>query len=128
MKTVSIVMCTYNGEQFLREQLDSILAQTYPIHELIIQDDCSTDHTADIVREYARQYPFIRFYANISNLGFNRNFQDALSKAEGDISPLPTRMISGMKKKSPHRWKPSATTTCAFPPITPVQFTAPTGT
>lgn len=84
MKTVSIVMCTYNGEQFLREQLDSILAQTYPIHELIIQDDCSTDHTADIVREYARQYPFIRFYANISNLGFNRNFQDALSKAEGD--------------------------------------------
>lgn len=84
MKTVSIVMCTYNGEQFLREQLDSILAQTYPIHELIIQDDCSTDHTADIVREYARQYPFIRFHANISNLGFNRNFQDALSKAEGD--------------------------------------------
>lgn len=67
MKTVSIVMCTYNGEQFLREQLDSILAQTYPIHELIIQDDCSTDHTADIVREYARQYPFIRFYANLKS-------------------------------------------------------------
>ena len=84
MKTVSNVMCSYNGEQFHPEQLDSILTQTYPIHELIIQDDCSTDHTADIVREYARQYPF--------------------------------------------RWKPSATTTCAFPPTTPVQSTAPTGT
>lgn len=128
MKTVSIVMCTYNGEQFLREQLDSILAQTYPIHELIIQDDCSTDHTADIVREYARQYPFIRFHANISNLGFNRNFQDALSKAEGDYIAIADQDDIWYEEKSPHRWKPSATTTCAFPPTTPVQSTAPTGT
>lgn len=43
--TVSIVMCTYNGEKFLREQPDSILAQTYPIHEIIIQNDCSTNGT-----------------------------------------------------------------------------------
>ena len=41
--TVSIVMCTYNGESFIREQLDSIMAQTYPVEEIIIQDDCSTD-------------------------------------------------------------------------------------
>ena len=47
-KTVSVVMCTYNGERFLREQMDSILAQTYPIHEIIISDDCSTDGTIDI--------------------------------------------------------------------------------
>ena len=38
-KTVSVIVCTYNGEQYLREQLDSILLQTYPIRELIIQDD-----------------------------------------------------------------------------------------
>ena len=37
--TVSIVMCTYNGESFIREQLDSIMAQTYPVEEIIIQDD-----------------------------------------------------------------------------------------
>ena len=37
-KTVAVVMCTYNGEKYLREQLDSILAQTYPIHELIVQE------------------------------------------------------------------------------------------
>ena len=40
---VSVVMCTYNGEKFLREQLDSIVQQSYPIHELLIQDDQSTD-------------------------------------------------------------------------------------
>ena len=47
--TVSVVMCTYNGEKYLKEQIDSILNQTYPIHELIIQDDRSTDRTVDIV-------------------------------------------------------------------------------
>ena len=41
--SVAVVMCTYNGEKFLREQLDSILDQTYPISEIIIQDDRSTD-------------------------------------------------------------------------------------
>lgn len=47
-KTVSVVMCTYNGEKYLREQMDSILAQTYPIHEIIVCDDCSTDGTMNI--------------------------------------------------------------------------------
>ena len=47
--TVSIVMCTYNGESFIREQLDSIMAQTYPVEEIIIQDDCSTDGTFEVV-------------------------------------------------------------------------------
>ena len=49
-KTVAVVMCTYNGGMFLREQLDSILRQTYPISEIIVQDDCSTDDTMDILR------------------------------------------------------------------------------
>ena len=43
IKKISVVMCTYNGARFIREQLDSILNQTYPIYELIVQDDCSTD-------------------------------------------------------------------------------------
>ena len=50
-KTVSVVMCTYNGEKYLREQMDSILAQTYPIHEIIVCDDCSTDGTMNILQE-----------------------------------------------------------------------------
>lgn len=85
MKTVSIVMCTYNGEKFLREQLDSILAQTYPIHELIIQDDCSTDSTLTILREYKVKVPFIRVFENSHNLGFNLNFKTACMRATSDL-------------------------------------------
>ena len=50
--SVAVVMCTYNGEKFLREQLDSILDQTYPISEIIIQDDRSTDGTMALLRQY----------------------------------------------------------------------------
>ena len=85
MKTVSIVLCSYNGERFLKEQLESIVRQTYPIHEIIIQDDGSTDHTLDIAREYAAIYPFIQIEQNTQNLGFNRNFESALKKATGDF-------------------------------------------
>ena len=75
-KTVSVVMCTYNGERFLREQMDSILAQTYPIHEIIISDDCSTDGTMDILREYAAKHTFIKIHQNARNKGCNQNFHD----------------------------------------------------
>ena len=83
-KTVSIVMCTCNGESFIREQLDSIMAQTYPANEIIIQDDASTDRTYDIVCEYARRYPQIHPRQNKTRKGVNGNFFDALSQATGD--------------------------------------------
>ena len=82
--TVSIVMCTYNGESFIREQLDSIMAQTYPVEEIIIQDDCSTDGTFEVVSEYASRYPHIRPIRNKTRKGVNGNFFDALGKASGD--------------------------------------------
>ncbi len=47
-RRLSIVMCTYNGERFLREQLDSLLTQTRAPDELVICDDCSTDRTIRI--------------------------------------------------------------------------------
>lgn len=86
METVSVVMCTYNGAKYLREQLDSILNQTYPIYELIVQDDCSTDDTVKILREYKEKYQQvdIYIYANAQNLGFNRNFFTAIQKAKGE--------------------------------------------
>ena len=83
--TVSVVMCTYNGEKYLREQLDSILTQTYPIFEIIIQDDRSTDSTFEICREYESQHSNIRLYENKINLGFNHNFKSAAMKATGDF-------------------------------------------
>lgn len=81
---VSVVMCTYNGEKFLQEQIDSILNQTYPIHELIIQDDRSTDHTVDIVRKYQHQDSRVKLFINEQPLGFNHNFSIAFTRAEGD--------------------------------------------
>lgn len=83
-RNVSIVMCTYNGEQFIRQQLDSIINQSYPVYELIVQDDCSTDGTTDIVKEYATRYSFIKLHINERNLGYNHNFLAALLRATGD--------------------------------------------
>ena len=85
MKTVSVVMCTYNGARFLREQMDSILAQDNPLHEIIVQDDGATDDTLDILNTYARQHPQIHVYRNEERLGFNRNFHTAMLRATGDF-------------------------------------------
>lgn len=81
---VSVVLCTYNGEKYIREQIDSILYQTYPIHEIIIQDDCSTDNTFSILNEYQLKYSIIHVYRNPMNKGVNPNFFNAISKATGD--------------------------------------------
>ena len=54
---IDILMATYNGEKYLREQLDSILHQSNTDWRLIIRDDCSTDSTVQIIQEYQAQYP-----------------------------------------------------------------------
>lgn len=84
-RLISIVMCTYNGELYIREQLDSIVSQTYPVYELIIQDDHSTDNTVKVIEEYADKYPYIHVYRNTRNLGFNRNFKKAILRATGEF-------------------------------------------
>lgn len=83
-KKISVVMCTYNGEKYLREQMDSILAQTYPIYEFIVCDDSSKDHTMDILQEYASRYDFIKVFQNQPNKGCNQNFHDILYMATGE--------------------------------------------
>lgn len=77
-------MCTYNGGKFLKEQLDSILSQSYPIDEIIIQDDCSTDNTIDILKGYEREYDNVHIYVNEKNLGYTNNFWNVLNKAANE--------------------------------------------
>lgn len=84
VRKVSIVMCTYNGASFLREQLETIINQTYPLHEIIIQDDRSEDTTRSIIMEYMKKYPIIKFYTHKEERGINSNFFSALKKASGD--------------------------------------------
>jgi len=84
-KKVSVVMCTYNGAKYLREQLETIIHQTYPIYELIVQDDCSTDNTFDILKEYSERYPkYMYVFENKSTTGINKNFFSAMERATGD--------------------------------------------
>ncbi len=88
---ISVAMCTYNGEKFVHEQLRSIAAQTRPPNELIALDDCSTDRTADILRDFAASAPFpVTVHVNPSNIGrlsrgITRNFEAATLMCTGDL-------------------------------------------
>ena len=85
-RRVSVVMCTFNGHKFLREQMDSILAQDYPLHEIIVQDDGSTDDTFDLLETYQRDHPgLVKVHRNIERMGFNRNFHTAMLRATGEF-------------------------------------------
>jgi glycosyltransferase involved in cell wall biosynthesis len=85
---VSVVLGTYNGQSYLREQLDSVLAQTYTALEIIAIDDCSSDATVSILREYAARDTRIKVVVNERNLGFIRNFQKGCSLSTGDFIAL----------------------------------------
>ena len=78
-------MATYNGETFIREQLDSILAQTEKDIEIVICDDASSDSTPKILDEYARMDSRIRVFKNEKNLGYRENFNKAVSLCKGDF-------------------------------------------
>ena len=88
--TISIAMTTFNGAAFLREQLDSLAAQTLPPAEVHIGDDGSTDATADIVAAWAAQTPFpVHFHANPRSLGFGKPVSQR---------PLVTRPVPSAKR------------------------------
>lgn len=80
---VSIGMPVYNGEPFIREALDSLLAQTFPDFELIISDNASTDGTEAICWEYAAKDKRIRYVRQVENSGPVANFQFVLDEALG---------------------------------------------
>lgn len=69
---ISVIICTYNGAKFINEQIDSILNQSYPAKELIIQDDCSTDNTLEILRKYAARFPQITVVENKCRQGIQQ--------------------------------------------------------
>ena len=86
---VSICIPTYNGRAFLRQCLDSALAQTIADFEVVVLDDASRDGTAEIAEEYALQNPRVRFYRNRENLGSVQNRNRCIELARGEwIKPL----------------------------------------
>lgn len=79
-------MATYNGARYLGEQLDSLAGQSRLPDELIVSDDASIDSTCAIVEQFAASAPFdVRLTRNSKNLGFNRNFEQALLLCSGEL-------------------------------------------
>ncbi len=86
---ISVALCTYNGATYLEEQLASFTVQTLLPFELIVCDDLSTDATANIVENFAKQSPFpVHFYRNPSCLGSTLNFDRAISLCNGEYVAL----------------------------------------
>ena len=85
---VSIAMATYNGAQFLEDQINSILQQTYSNIELIVVDDCSTDNTYELLESFLSKDKRIHIFKNKNNIGFVKNFCKAISLCSGDFIAL----------------------------------------
>ena len=85
---ISIVMATYNGELYIEKQLASICNQTVPPDEIIISDDRSSDNTISIIKSFINKNNIAQktnIYVNNTQLGFAKNFLNAISKSSGDI-------------------------------------------
>ena len=83
---VTVLVTTYNQEKYIAQALDSVLAQKtdFPF-EIYVSEDCGTDGTRDILKEYARRYPqIIRLNLREKNVGISRNWYEGLCAARGD--------------------------------------------
>lgn len=78
---VSIVVPVFNGEQYLRESLDSILAQSYPRTEVLVMDNASTDRTPEIVASYGAR---VKYHRQPQNRGLYQNMNDGIAISGGE--------------------------------------------
>lgn len=86
---ISVALCTCNGESYLYEQLHSIASQSIRPNELIISDDCSTDSTCQIVRDFSELTDFsVKLLRNKARLGVVQNFEQAIKHCQGEIIVL----------------------------------------
>ena len=81
---VTIGLPIYNGASLCRIAIESVLAQTYPNFELLVSDNCSTDETEDVCREYARRDSRVRYSKTERNLGSARNCCRTVELARGE--------------------------------------------
>ena len=85
MKSVNIILCTYNGEKYLPDLLNSLLAQTYPNIRIYIRDDGSTDDTINILNEYCNRqnrFPIYFVEDKKGNLGYIKNFAETIRRSK----------------------------------------------
>jgi glycosyltransferase involved in cell wall biosynthesis len=82
---LSVGLPVYNGEKYVRQSIDSLLGQTYEDFELIVSDNASTDSTADICEQYAKQDSRIRYIRQARNIGLAPNHNFVFSQARGEL-------------------------------------------
>lgn len=85
--TLSVVMCCYNGEKYIQEQMDSLKNQSRKADEVIIIDDCSKDDTVQIIKNYIQQNRLHSWtlIENRKNKGWKENFMFGIRQAKGEV-------------------------------------------
>lgn len=85
-KKISVVMTTYNGEKYILQQMRSIMKQDLLPDEVLILDDCSTDSTVEIVKQFIKENSLIgwKCIRNTNNVGYKKNFYNGIKMATGD--------------------------------------------
>jgi glycosyltransferase involved in cell wall biosynthesis len=81
---VSIILPTYNGAKYIKQAIESILTQSYPLWELIILNDGSSDNTENIVKEYINKDKRIIYLKDEINLGVQKSLNKGLKEARGE--------------------------------------------
>jgi glycosyltransferase involved in cell wall biosynthesis len=84
---ISVAIASYNGGEYLKDQLESIYAQSLLPDEIVICDDCSVDNTIDILVHYKEKHG-LKYFINDKNLGFVKNFEKAISLCSGEYIAL----------------------------------------
>lgn len=96
---IDILLATYNGEKYVREQIDSILNQTHKNIKLIISDDYSTDKTQNILKEYEQKDKRIELYIQEKNIGVVKNIEFLLKKVKSPYYMLADQDDYWMQEK-----------------------------
>jgi len=82
---ISVVMSTYNSERTVSKSIESILNQSYKNIEFLIIDDCSTDNSYEILKEYESKSNYIKVFFNDENIGLTRSLNILLKETKGDL-------------------------------------------
>lgn len=83
--TVGVCIGTFNQAQYVRDCIESVVAQTYPIQEIWVSDDASTDGTPEVMRALCAELPVVRYYRQPSNLGLAANLSWVLAQPKTDL-------------------------------------------
>ena len=84
-KKISVLMSVFNDEINVESAISGVLNQTYDNFELLIMDDCSTDSTKKIIKQYKNKDKRVKIFENSKNIGLTRSLNKLLNESQGDL-------------------------------------------